>query len=99
MNDGRIIQARLEQMAVDKFSTIPEVEAVYRDKVNNRLSFWVFTSNDRYDDALMDMLITKEEEILDTYPQFVTSISFPPSVLCADHREVVGGTATVIFER
>ena len=89
----------ITQMAVEKFSKIPEVEAIYRGIANNRLSFWVFTSNDRYDDALMDILITREEEILDTYPQFVTSVSFPPSVLCEDHREVVGDTATPIFER
>jgi hypothetical protein len=89
----------ITQLAVEKFSAIPEVEAIYRDRVNNRLSFWVFTNNDKYDDALMDILIAKEEEILDAYPQFVTSISFPPSVLCENHREVVGNTATAIFER
>ena len=83
------------QSVIQTFSVIPEVEAIYQDNLHGWLRFWVFTNNLRYDDALMDKLIAGLEEI---DAENVADIRFPPSVLCGDHREVVGNNAVLIWK-
>lgn len=83
----------------ERYSQIDEVEAIYEEIDDTQHTFWIFTSNRRYDDELMDRLIFQEEEIFDIYPKHNMSINYVASVMAENHREVVGNNAAIIFER
>jgi hypothetical protein len=89
----------ITQAVIEAFSVIPEVEAIYCETVYSRVYFWIFTSNARYDDALMDRLIGCECEIIDEYVDTRMEFSFPPSVLCSDHQGVMGYGAVLIWRK
>jgi len=50
------------------YKTIPEVMLITSDREGDLQIFEVFTSNLIYNDKLMDILIDKEIQILDLYP-------------------------------
>jgi hypothetical protein len=81
------------------FAQMRAVEAIYQDDIESVVLFWIFTSNEKYDDALMDQLLSRENRILDTYPGTSIAFRYLPSAACQNHREVVGNTATLIFKR
>lgn len=82
------------------FSSIPKVVSIYQDlKDNDDLVFWVFTSNERYDDELLDRLITLEMEIMRKYPLLQFVFWYVPAPYFGNEKSVVGDTAQVIFTR
>jgi len=93
------VSQSLQRVAVELFEQIKAVSAIYQDEQENETILWVFTDNEKYDDELMDLLISQEEKLLDTFPESSILVRFVPSVLCQDHREVVGYSAQLILER
>ncbi len=89
----------LEQAVRELFSSIPQVVRIYQDEQGDEILFWIFTNNEKYDDELMELLISREEALMDTHPQADIWIRYIPLVLCDNPREVVGDTARLIFER
>lgn len=89
----------LRATAVELFSSTQEVDAIYHDALDSEIVFWVFVDNEEYDDKLMDLLISYEEKLLDTFPETPIMVRFVPSILCDSYEEVVGNSAQLIFKR
>ncbi len=89
----------LGQTAREVFTSIPEVEAIYQDKLEGETLFWVFINNEKYDDDLMELLISREEVLMDKHPVSHIWVRYIPLVLCYDPKEVVGNTARLVFTR
>jgi hypothetical protein len=81
------------------YSEIPDVDAVYQDADEGLTTFWVFTANEQYDDALMDTLISREIEVLDEFPDADLSFKYIPVVFCEKSTDLVSKDATLIFKR
>jgi len=81
------------QTVVNGFRWIPQVGAIYCSE----LQFWVFTTNDIYDDALMDKLIEAEEAVLEDYE--LLTFNYPPLVIVANPHEIMPDDAVLIFEK
>ncbi len=89
----------LGQTAREVFISIPEVAAIYQDELEDETLFWVFINNEKYDDELMELLISREEVLMDKHTEAHIWVRYVPLVLCHDPREVVGNTARLIFAR
>jgi hypothetical protein len=89
----------MDQAVQERFSRIPQVQAIYRTFDGGAITFWLFTSNEAYDDGLMDTLLSLEEDLLDSYPEPAISFRYVPSVLCPSPLELVGARAVSIFQR
>lgn len=89
----------LGQTAHEVFTSIPEVDAIYQDEPEDETLFWVFINNEKYDDDLMELLISREEVLMDKHPESHIWVRYIPLVLCHDPREVVGNTARLVFAR
>jgi hypothetical protein len=92
------VQAQAVETATrEKFAQVAAVNAIYQDELDDEIVIWVFIGNEKYDDALMDTLLSLEESVLDAFPDARISFSYVPSILCNEPREVVGSTARLIF--
>lgn len=89
----------LGQTAHEAFISIPEVAAIYQDELEGETLFWVFINNEKYDDDLMGLLISREEVLMDRHPESHIWVRYIPLVLCHDPKEVVGNTARLVFAR
>jgi len=45
---------------IEKFRGIPEVQEIYQEIDGDTLVYWVFSSEEKYDDALLDRMIEQE---------------------------------------
>jgi hypothetical protein len=87
--------AEIEKAVVGRFAQIAEVSSIYHDEI----TFWVFTSDEKYDDSLMDALISQEEAILDLYAGLEIVFQYVPLILCNGPQEIVSHAAHLIFAR
>lgn len=87
------------ELVAGLFGQISDVSAVYQAPLTDGILVWVFTDNPKYDDALMDRLLSIEDTILDSLPGIDISFRYVPSAFTDDNREVVGNSARLILER
>jgi len=80
--------ARLVLSATEQFSAIDEVESVYRTVEDERVYFYVFTSNRVYDYDLMKRLIQVEIDLSKRYPEVAQTYRYVASILVEDHRYI-----------
>ena len=88
----------LRQTVIENFKSMPEVQFIYQDIADNNLTFWIFTNEQHYDDALMDRLIVQEQEILDLYPGTPLMFEYIPWIFCPNPADVIGNTAKQIYQ-
>jgi hypothetical protein len=86
-------------IVAQRFQAIPEVKSIFEGLVNGAKTFWIITSNETYDDMLMDRLLSLEEQTLDSYPGAKLSFEYIPAILIGSPEEKVSASATSIFER
>ncbi|MBK8030903.1 MAG: hypothetical protein IPK17_15700 [Chloroflexi bacterium] len=89
----------LTRAAIEQFSSNPKVAAIYAAIDNSSVQFYVFTSNEVYDDELLDSLIEIESRLMDMFPNIDQSFRFVASILVTAHREVTGNDAFMLFQR
>ena len=89
----------LSNFIADLFSEAPEVSFIYLSDIGDYISVWVFTSNKRYDDALMDELLDCEIFIMKEFPQEKFDIRYVPLVMIDTPDDVVGSPAVEIYRR
>lgn len=95
--NNNLIEIREDvQMA---FSHIPEVSSIFAQFGDNSARFWIFTSENEYDDELMNTLITEELRIAEMFPDNLTEFEYVPLVLCGTPNQIVPRNAQLIFER
>lgn len=82
-----------------RFAQIKQVEAIYKCETEGEIRYWVFTNNQKYDDAVMDTLLDQEVAILVKYPTKNIRFSYVPLVLCSDPYDVVDSGAVSILQR
>ena len=88
----------LESEVAKKFKGAPEVEAIYVDLYLDSRRFQILTSNSKYDDELMDKLLTIEFELKTVYKDITTSFEYIPRVY--EHtNEIIGSRSKVIYRR
>lgn len=91
----------LEENVLELFAQITAVEAIYKEISERAIIFFVFTSNEKYDDQLMDDLLSIEGSLLDQYhyPGWDIIFRYIPAILCDNMNEITSKNATLIFER
>lgn len=87
----------VELAAVRMFKDIPEVACVYSDDYMRRQRFLVMTTNQRYDDELMDRLIATEQRLRER-THVVATFDYIPRPLQHD-TEIIPEGANLLYER
>lgn len=59
--------ASIEQAIYTRFYNIEQVQSIYAQSLPEVYNIFVFLKQDHYDDELMDRLLDREGEILDSY--------------------------------
>lgn len=91
-------ETTLELDVAKLFKEIPDVQSIYADKYLNRKRFLILTSNEKYDDALMDKLLSVEHELRLSHAEIAASFVYIPKLLeSAD--EIVSRDSEIIYER
>lgn len=91
-------EAELELEVAKRFKDVPEVQSIYTDIYVNRRRFLILTSNEKYDDALMDQLLSIEHDLRLSRAEAVASFVYIPKRLeSAD--EIVSRDSKLIYER
>ena len=80
------------------FKEIPDVQSIYTDEYLNRKRFLILTSNEKYDDTLMDQLLSVERELRLSHAETATSFVYIPK-LVESADEIVPGDSKLIYER
>ena len=88
----------LELEVVKQFKTLTEVQSIYTDRYLDRKQFLVFTSNERYDDLLMDRLLLIERGLRLSHRKLPASYVYIPR-LYQSPREIVPHESKLIYER
>jgi hypothetical protein len=93
------LTALVEQSVAERFSQIAAVVAIYRTIHHGAITFWIYTSNETYDDELMRTLLAQEETILDRYQEATIRFRYIPFVLSPSPEELVGSHGVLIYQR
>jgi len=88
----------LESEVAKKFKDVPEVEAIYVDLYLDSRRFQILTSNSRYDDELMDKLLTIEYDMKIAYRDITTSFEYIPRIY-ENTNEIVSSRSKLIYRR
>lgn len=88
----------LESEVAKKFKDVPEVEAIYIDLYLDSRRFQILTSNRKYDDQLMDKLLTIEYEMKIAYRDITTSFEYIPRIY-ENTNEIVSSKSKLIYKR
>lgn len=78
------------------FQAMEPVQSVYIQPLPEATNVFVFLSQNRYDDALMDDLLDKEADILDRHPETLFNFHYVPLLSAAP---TVPQNAALIFSR
>ena len=101
-NQAAQFRYRVESLtlaAVNQFSAIDEVGKVYRTIDEERVYFYVFTSNKVYDYELMKRLISVEIDLSKKYPDVAQIYRYTASVLVEDDRYITDCDEPPIYSR
>lgn len=77
--EPEISTEEIQLVVVGKFAPIEAVAAVYFDWKLEALSFKILLDRDRYDNQLMDELLDREIEVLESFPEKVFDFSYLPT--------------------
>jgi len=91
-------QTEFELEVVKKFKDVPEVEAIYLDLYLERKGFQILTSNDKYDDDLMDKLLAVECDIKFLHRDTLASFEYIPHIY-EQTNEVIRSGSKLIYKR
>ena len=91
-------ETTLELDVAKLFKEMPDVQSIYTDKNLNRKRFLIMTPNGKYDDALMDKLLSIEHELRLSHTEIAASFVYIPKLLeSAD--EIVSRDSKLLYER
>lgn len=82
-----------------RFQTVSAVASMYHVQRGHGHCFYVFTSNERYDDALMDALLDYESDVRDAYDFYWVEFRYVPLVLINAISDIIPSSARLMFER
>jgi hypothetical protein len=88
----------LELDVVKLFKKIPDVQSIYTDEYVNRKRFLILTSNEKYDDPLMDQLLSLERELRLSHDEIAISFVYIPKLLDSGD-EIIPRDSKLIYER
>jgi len=91
-------ETALELNVAKLFKEITDVQSIYTDEYLNRKRFLILTSNEKYDDALMDRLLSVEQELHVSYTEVPASFVYIPKLL-ESVDEIVRRDSKLIYER
>jgi hypothetical protein len=91
-------ELELELEVVKHFKDVPEVQSVYTDIYLNRKRFLILTSNEKYDDALMDQLLSIEQDLRLSRAETAASFVYIPNRL-ESVDEIVSRDSKLVYER
>lgn len=91
-------EAEIELEVAKSFKQVPEVQSIYTDFYLGGKKFLILTSNEAYDDALMDKLLLIEREILLSHPRDLPSFAYIPRLFALD-EEAVPRDSKLIYKR
>lgn len=89
-----------DKVVIGRFSHIAAVKSIYRVTHEPTVIYFIFTSNIKYDDHLMDTLLSIEGILLDQYqyPGWHLSFRYIPTVLLTNINEIIPADAIMVFE-
>jgi len=87
-----------ETEVAKKFKDVPEVEAIYVDSYLETKRFQILTSNRKYDDQLMEKLISIEYELKVAYRDMIASFEYIPKVY-EQTNEIIRSESKLIYKR
>jgi len=91
-------ETALELDVVKLFKEITDVQSIYTDEYLNRKRFLILTSNEKYDDTLMDQLLSVERELRLSHAEIAASFVYVPK-LWESADEIVPRDSKLIYER
>lgn len=91
-------EVELELELVKRFKEVPEVQSIHADKYLDRKRFLILTSNEQYDNALMDQLLSIEQELRTSHAETVASFVYIPKLM-ESTDEIVSRDSKLIYER
>jgi hypothetical protein len=94
----RDTEEELELDVIRKYMLIPQVMLIYTDEYQERKRFLIFTSNNKYDDSLMEILLSNEYEIRVAFASIPASFEYIPR-LADVTNEIVPQDAKLIYKR
>ena len=92
---GSVIADRVTAL----FTQESAVNKIYWHNSAQKLSFWIFTDNETYDDALMRRLLKSKYHIEDTSDTFDFEFEFIPCALIDEPSDVVPEKAQLLYTR
>ena len=91
-------EANIQLFVINRFLEIQEVTAIYFHKYLAEIHFTVLTSNSQADDLLADMLLDREVDVLERFPDKVIVFSYIPAGL-TEPTHFISPQLIKIFER
>jgi len=88
----------LELEVARRFKAVAKVHSIYTNNYMGRKQFLILTSNEKYDDELMDQLLSIEYEFHLEYMQTPVRFAYIPR-LFESLNEVVPRESTLVYER
>lgn len=92
------IETALELDVAKLLKEITDVQSIYTDEYLSRKRFLILTSNEKYDDTLMDQLLSVERELRISHAETATSFVYIPKLL-ESPDEIVPRDSKLIYER
>jgi|SRR5579859_2250265 len=93
-----LTQTISERMAA-VYQHIPEVEHVYLKIDGDTLFYRVFSSEEKYNDALLDRMIDHKMAVMNTFHRAHFDFHHVPLVSCPDPQECIPKGAYPIYHR
>lgn len=94
----RDIEEELELDVIRQYLLVPQVMLIYTDEYQERKRFLIFTSNNTYDDSMMDILLSIEHSIRLAFTSIPASFEYIPH-LADVTNEIVPQDAKLIYQR
>ncbi len=91
-------QILIEQEAIREFGPIPEVCLIYSDHFRSEYVLSVLLHGDKYNDALMDILLDRELRLMNRFASRPITLQYLPYVPSPSRNGLVRETAKLIFE-
>lgn len=92
------IEQRVERKVIDTFERIEQVFSIYTDEYLQRKRFLILTTNEKYDDDLMDRLLIAERDIRLQFKDIPISFEYIPKLVEA-LSQVLNPHAGLIWSR
>ena len=94
----RDIEEELELHVIRQYLLVPQVMRIYTDEYQQRKRFLIFTSNNTYDDSLMEFLLSIEHSIRLAFTSIPASFEYIPH-LADVTNEIVPRVTKLIYQR